>query len=103
MAVCKLAYEYLEKHDMLFSIRDEIENPNFESSINQLEILARRGYFSLPTYNYNETHDQDGNPIWECQCHIRECDQSFSAVSSSKKAAKKDSALQMLNYVLETY
>lgn len=45
MAACKLAYEYLERNDMLPSIRDEIENPNRDDAINQLETLARRGYF----------------------------------------------------------
>lgn len=45
MAACKLAYEYLERNDMLPSIHDEIENPNRDDAINQLETLARRGYF----------------------------------------------------------
>lgn len=26
--VCKFAYDYLRKNDMLYSIRDEIENPS---------------------------------------------------------------------------
>lgn len=57
MNVCKLAYEYLQKHDLLFSIQDEIENPNKADAINQLEILARRGYFSIPTYDFEQEYD----------------------------------------------
>lgn len=92
MAVCKLAYEYLERKGLLWSIRDEIENPNRNDAINQLEILARRGYFSIPTYNFEETHDNNGNPIWKCECHIDEEDYFFDETSSSKKDAKKGAA-----------
>lgn len=101
MAVCKMAYEYLEQHDMLWSIYDEIENPNRDDAINQLEILARRGYFSIPTYYFEETQDNNGNPIWKCECHIEQENCFFDDISSSKKNAKKDAAYKMLLYVLE--
>ena len=100
MAACKLAYEYLERNDMLPSIRDEIENPNRDDAINQLETLARRGYFSIPTYEFKEIYDNNGNPIWNCECRIAEEDYYFDGTSSSKKEAKKDSAFRMLFYVL---
>ena len=100
MAACKLAYKYLEKHDMVFTIRDEIEDPNRDMAINQLETLARRGYFSLPTYEFEETHDDNGNPLWKCECHIEEEEYYFDEVSSSKKDAKKGAAYSMLLYVL---
>ena len=100
MSACKLAYDYLEKNDMLRSIRDEIEDPNKEDAINQLEILARRGYFSIPTYEFEQTYDKDGNPIWKSTCHIVEKRKSFFAKSSSKKGAKKSAAYKMLQHVL---
>ena len=98
--LCKLLYSYLEKHDLLHSIRDEIENPNKEEAINQLEILARRGYFSIPVYDFEQTYDKDGNPIWKSTCRIVEKSKSFSAKSSSKKDAKKSVAFKMLQHVL---
>ena len=100
MAACKLAYEYLDDHNMLFTIRDEIDNPNRDMAINQLETLARRGYFSLPTYTFKQTYDDNGNPIWNCECHIEEEEYYFDETSSSKKAAKKGAAYSMLMYVL---
>lgn len=100
MAVCKLAYEYLQKNNMLFSIRDEIENPNKADAINQLEILARRGYFSIPTYDFEQKYDDNGNPIWRCACYIEEYDTYCYAESSSKKDAKKSAAFEMLEFVL---
>ena len=100
MAVCKLAYKYLKEHDMLFSIRDEIDEPNKAEAINQLEILARRGYFSIPTYKFEQKYDSNGNPIWKCECYIKEYNTCCNAKSSSKKDAKKTSAIKMLEYVL---
>ncbi len=100
MNVCKLAYEYLQKHNLLFSIRDEIDNPNKVDAINQLEILARRGYFSIPAYDFDQTYDTYGNSIWKCECHIEEYDTYFQAQASSKKDAKKSAAFEMLEYIL---
>jgi len=99
-AVCELAYHYLEDNDLLFSIRDEIENPNFDEAISQLEILARRGYFSVPSYEFNETYDNNGNPIWKATCIIKEIDRIYNAKASSKKTAKKEAAYSMLMHIL---
>lgn len=103
MSVCKLAYEYLEKEGYIqeMSMADEIEEPAQESAINQLEILARRGYFSIPAYEFQEKYDKDGNPIWMCRCRIKEYPKTFSQKSSAKKEAKKKAALKMLQYVLK--
>lgn len=102
-AVCKLAYEYLEENDLLFSIRDEIENPSKEHSINQLEILARRGYFKVPSYEFVEDYDNNGNTIWKSICKIEGESRKYTAKSSSKKDAKKQAAYKMLKYVLKNY
>lgn len=99
--VCEGTYHYLKDNDLLFSIRDEIENPNKADAVSQLEILARRGYFSLPTYDFELEHDRDGNPIWKCECHIKERNTYFWSQSSSKKNAKKSAAFEMLKYILD--
>ncbi len=100
-SVCKLAYQYLDEHNLFFTIRDEIENPNKAQAINQLEILARRGYFSLPAYRFEQKYDGDGNPVWYCECHIDEYEDFHWAEASSKKEAKKSAAFGMLQAVLE--
>ena len=99
--VCKLVYEYLEEHGYLYTIRDEIDEPDKNKAINQLEILARRGYFSIPTYDFKEEYDENGNPIWYCSCMIEGEKKIYKAKSSSKKDAKKTAAFKMLTYVLE--
>lgn len=96
----RTAYRFLEDNELFPTIKDEIDNPNYNDSIGQLETLSRRGYFSLPTYKYKENHDEDGNPIWACQCKIKEVDIVTNGRSSSKKDAKKQAAFDMLTHVL---
>lgn len=98
-AVCKVAYEYLERHNLTNSIKNEIRNPSKAEAINQLEILARRGYFSIPAYKFYQEYDKNGNPVWKCECCI-DGEKSFLTKASSKKEAKKCSAFKMLNYIL---
>lgn len=99
-AACKLAYTYLEKKGLLFTIKDEIDNPNLDDAINQLETLSRRGYFSLPEYEYEERYDEDGNSIWHVECYIKETFRRYMADASVKKQAKKKAAYYMLKHVL---
>ncbi len=98
--VAQTAYEILKRENMLLSIKDEIEDPNFNDSINQLEILSRRGYFELPTYDFTETHDSDGNPIWDCTCTIQSKNKVTRGKASVKKDAKRKVAFEMLDYIL---
>ncbi len=100
-AACNVAYDYLKEHNLINLIRIEIGDPNKQEAINQLEILARRGYFSIPGYEFYQKYDQNGNPIWECKCFIKEAKKGFLSKASSKKEAKKSSAFKMLNYLLE--
>jgi ribonuclease-3 len=90
------AYIYLKKNNKLHTMRDEIENPNRADAINQLEILARRGHFSIPTYTFEESQDIGGNHIWDCTCEIEEINYLISGSSTTKKDAKKDAAYNML-------
>ena len=102
-AVCKLAYEYLEDKGLLYTIRDEIDEPSKEQAINQLEILARRGYFAVPTYDFSQGYDANGNPVWHSTCIIEGESKIYKVKSSSKKDAKKQVAFKMLKYVLDNY
>ncbi|SDJ71221.1 ribonuclease-3 [Lachnospiraceae bacterium G41] len=100
--LCYKIYDYIKKNGLLTTMRDEIDNPNKDEAINQLEILARRGYFSIPIYSFKEVYDKDGNPIWNAKCQIEEYSVTMNAKASSKKEAKKKAAFKMLKYVLES-
>lgn len=97
---CQAAYEYLENEELLWTIQDEIQNPNKAEAISQLEILARRGYFEIPEYDFREQYDKNGNPVWDVACYIKGISMIFRAEATSKKEAKKLSAYKMLMYVL---
>lgn len=101
--VFSYAYRYLKDKGLLHSIQDEIEEPSESMAINQLETLSRRGYFDLPKYKYTETHDENGNPVWQVTCMVNDFDKVFNATDSSKKKAKKKAAFKMLIYILENY
>lgn len=101
--VFRFAYHHLKEKGLLHSIKDEIDNPCESMAINDLETLSRRGFFDLPKYQYTESHDENGNPIWQVTCKINGFDKVFNATDSSKKKAKKKAAFKMLNYVLENY
>ena len=103
-AVCRFAYEYLEQNGLLFTIRDEIAAPNEDEAITQLETLSRRGYFSIPTYDFKQSYNKKGNPMWTCTCRIKELEKRHTVRGlSSKKTAKKQAAYAMLRYVLEEW
>lgn len=96
-------YNYLKKNGMLFSIKDEIEDPSVDMAINQLETLARRGYFEIPTYEFEDYYDSNGNPAWVVKCSVPDHGYRCKARASSKKVAKKQAAYNMLMYILENY
>ena len=98
--VAKRALEFIEENGLQFTIRDEIPDLEFSKAINQLETLARRGYFPLPTYDFEYRYDENGNPIWTAICHV----EGYGAVTGEGKSvkviAKKDAAWEMLKRVL---
>ena len=96
----ELAYDYLYTNELLHSISDEIENPSLPMAISQLKVLAKRGYFSMPEYTFTEDQDEDGNPVWTCECHIAEKENVTSAISQFQSKAKKEAAFEMLKHVL---
>lgn len=87
-----IAYEYLEGSGMLCGLEDEVGTPNEDSAINQLQELAQKGYCEFPEYEFTETHDESGNPIWSCACYVEDKKCGYRVESSSKKDAKRKAA-----------
>ncbi len=90
------AYEYLEENGLLLTIEDIIGEPCEERAINQLQELAQKGYCEMPEYVFEESHDENGNPIWHCECHVEGQKYYHQYDSSSKKQAKRKVAYDML-------
>ncbi len=100
MAAAELAYDYLDEQGLLRTMEDEIDEPTLEKAVSQLQELAQKGYFSFPYYEFNEDHDDDGNPVWTCECHIEEYEDYYYDEASSKKEAKRLAAYHMLLSIL---
>lgn len=93
--VAEIAYNDLDEHDELFTIKDELpEELTLENSINTLQELAQKGYVSMPDYDLpdEQVYDNEGNPRWECTCSIRSHAIAETAYATSKKVAKKYAA-----------
>ena len=95
------AYEYLEEENELILPIDEVGEPDFDRAINQLQELYQKGFIGEPWYNFIETYDEDGNPIWRCECHIVNKEYYLWRNSSSKKHGKKAVAYDMLCDILD--
>ena len=95
------AYEYLEENDELLLPIDEVGEPDIDRAINQLQELYQKGYIDEPYYEFYEDHDDNGNPTWRCECHIKGDDEYYWINSSSKKNGKKRVAYDMLCDALE--
>ena len=91
------AYEIIQKKE----IKEAIGTPDYDDAVNQLNILYQKGYVSKPEYSFNEEHDEDGNPIWECDCKIEEYDEPFYGEGALKKEAKNDAAYEVLCELLD--
>ena len=54
----------------------------------------------MPDYVFEERHDDDGNPVWRCDCRVSEYKYSYWAERSTKKEAKRQAAYDMLMSIL---
>ena len=95
------AYEYLKEENELILPIDEVGTPDIDKAINQLQELYQKGYINKPCYEFTETHDENGNPIWHCECYLEGIDTYYWIRSSSKKQGKKRVAYDMLCDIIE--
>ena len=103
MAVAEQAYRYLDECNMLFTVFDEIGEPSIDRAINQLHELYQKGYIGEPWYEFSESYDQDGNPVWRCECHVDGQKRYHYNNYSSKKNGKKAVAYDMLCDILRNW
>lgn len=100
MAVAEQAYRYLEENGLLYTWIDEIGEPSIDRAVNQLQELYQKGHIGEPWYEFVETHNDDGNPVWECQCHVDGWKRWHYDYFTSKKHGKKAMAYDMLCDIL---
>ena len=101
MAVAEQAYRYLEENGLLLTWVDEIGEPSMDKAINQLQELYQKGYIGEPWYDFSETYDEKGNPVWHCECHLVGGEFYQHGEFTSKKYGKKVVAYAMLCSILK--
>ncbi|MBE6580439.1 MAG: hypothetical protein E7650_02355 [Ruminococcaceae bacterium] len=66
--------------------------------INQLQEFYQKGYIDQPSYDFSEAYDENGNPVWYCECSVGR--KTWQGYHSSKKQGKKSVAYSMLCDIL---
>ena len=97
MLSAKKYYEWLLRRDKII---EAITSANENLPVNQLHELHQKGLINEPSYNFSESHDKDGNPIWKCFCKLKEAENPFEAENSSKKKVKQEVAKQALHFFI---
>ncbi len=100
MNAAREAFEYLDEENEWILPIDEVGEPDIDRAINQLQELYQKGYIGEPWYDFAETYDDNGNPVWRCECHVSGSDTYWWGNYSSKKNGKKAVAYDMLRAVL---
>ncbi len=91
------AYQFLCQE----SIKRKFQNIDYENPVSMLHELFQKKVVLESRYEFNEYHDENGNPIWNCKVFL-EGYGSFSADSVSKKQAKQEAALKLLKFIIDT-
>ena len=92
MDCAKQVYDTVQSREM----NQAAGTPDRNTAVNQLNILHQKGFIDEPYYNFTEEHDEDGNPIWQCECDIDELEDVYCGESNVKKEAKKEAAFWAL-------
>lgn len=100
MEAAEKAYQYLDEENEWILPIDEVGEPDRERAINQLQELYQKGYIGEVRYDFLESYDGDGNPVWRCECHVDDRDSYWYGNYSSKKQGKKNVAYDMLCDIL---
>lgn len=91
------AYQFLCQE----SIKRKFQNIDYENPVSMLHELFQKKVIMESRYEFNEYHDENGNPIWNCKV-LLEGYGSFSADCISKKQAKQEAALKLLKCIIDT-
>ena len=88
MDCAKQAYKIIRDREM----KESVGEPDYNTAVNQLNILYQKGFIKEPKYDFKEEHDKDGNPIWVCDCSLCELEDTYYEETPIKKESKKGAA-----------
>ena len=97
ICIREMAYQFLCQE----SIKRKFQNIDYENPVSMLHELFQKKVVMESRYEFNEYHDENGNPVWNCKV-LLEGYGAFSADSISKKQAKQEAALKLLQFIVDT-
>lgn len=75
-----------------------------DNSVMKLIELSRANFISAPNFSpAKESHDDNGNPMWECSASVEEYDTYWTCKRSTKIKAKQAAAYRLLKYTILGY
>lgn len=81
-----------------------IGEPSEENALQQVNQLIQAGLISKPKYEYSCEYDEDGNPIWTCNCYVKEIEGLYfdnnDRYRNSKKVAQRNAAFCLLQHLV---
>lgn len=81
-----------------------IGEPNEDDALQQVNQLVQAGLISKPKYEYSCEYDEDGNPIWTCNCYVKEIQDCYfdnnDGYRNSKKVAQRNAAYCLLQHLV---
>lgn len=92
-----LRYLRLHSESLMNSTREKRQQDIFE----RVNYFVQRKLIPQPTYSFNESFDEDGNPIWECRAQIGDQMGACHASASSKKEAQKIALERAFTYFVD--
>lgn len=93
----KELYEWILRRD---KIQKSVAAIDENLAVNQLHELWQKGLIKEPVYDFSESHDKDGNSIWNCKCKLAESKIPFEAMNASKKKAKQLVSAEALHFLV---
>lgn len=104
MAVAKKAFEYLLSNGMIENPYVEaVGEPDEENILQQMNELQQKKLIPAPVYEFDKDYDEDGNPEWLSEIYVEGVGKTFLGCDSSKKAAQRECACEMLDHIIECY
>ena len=98
MTAADKALNYLIVQEMI----SEVGQPDEGNAVSQLHELFQKDFIEEPKYTFEETHDENGNPVWQCFCDFAELESPVEAVDSSKKEVKRVASYTALCQLMDT-
>ena len=92
----KQAYHFLCQEE----IRRNYLNIDYENPVSTLHELFQKKIIHEVRYEFNEYHDENGNPIWNCKAFLEGYD-IFESDNASKKQVKQNVSLKLLRFITD--